>query len=395
MPGWRLSLEVMMSKRLELTPEEYRQAAEQALGKDAAKHLSTVKDGIIYPLGKELSDVPKLNPISASDLDDLELPPIEWILEGILPHGVSIFGAPSKYFKSYLVLGACAAIAEGKSYLGFKSNKCDCLYFDLESTKRRPKERLNQIVGSGNEKPKGLQIITGDSKICKLGKGFEQQLSALLDENQNIKLVVIDVFGKIRLSKGKMDQYEYDYRDITALKAIADKYDIAILLVHHTTKEKRSDPFDSITGSVGLVGAADCAWTITKENRTATSGVFHITGRDMETQEINVSFNKDNFTWERQPTTAEMEYKQLCSDYEKSNTVKTIFTLTTIPGYWKGSLNDLIRLSYQNNTPIALDARAVGLELNRFRDLLEIEGITFSKVRDSKGMIYTFKTIKT
>lgn len=381
---------------LELTPEEMEIARAEALGEEKPQKLSTVKDGVIYPVGYQSNVViPKLNPIAASELDEMDIPPIEWILEGILPKGVTIFGAPSKYFKSYLVLGACASICEGESYLGFKSNKCECLYLDLESTKRRPKERLNQILGAHKRKPKGLQIITGDSQICKLGKGFEQQLSNLLDENKNIKLVVIDVFGMIRLSKGKMDQYEYDYRDISALKAIADKYDIAILLVHHTTKEKRSDPFDSITGSVGLVGAADCAWTITKENRTTTNGVFHITGRDMETQEINVSFNKDKFTWERQPTAEEMEYKQLLSDYEKSNTVKTIFSLLTITSSWKGTLNELIKQSYTNNTHIALEARAVGLELNRYRDLLEIEGIIFKKSRESSGMIYTFMKIET
>lgn len=387
----------MKDMGFELTPNEYEQAKALALGETdrPASRLSTVRNGIITPLsGQYGKDVPEITMISADELDALEIPPMEWILEGALPHGVTIFGAPSKYFKSYLVLGACAAISQGKSYLGFKSNQCECLYFDLESTKRRPKERLNQILGADKDKPPGLHIVTGDSDICPLGKGFEEQLSSLLDAKPGIKLVAIDVFGKIRTSKGKMDQYEYDYRDISALKKIADQYEIAILLVSHTTKGMRDDPFDRITGSVGLVGAADCAWTITKENRAATEGVFHITGRDMETVGIHVDFNKSTFRWERIGTPEEIAYKQLCADYEKSNVIKTLFEVLKSTGRWEGTADELIKLSYYSGNHITFDSRTVGLELARFKDLLEVEGVTFNKSRSSKGMRYSFRRIE-
>ena len=383
----------MTDNRYGLTPEEYKQAFAQAIsGEDSKPKGYTTKDGIIYPLSDVKKDLPSLNPISAYELDAMEIKPIEWILENLIAKGnVIIFGAPSKYFKSYMVLGMMAAISEGKSYLGFKSTQCECLYCDLESNKRRASARANQILGEDTEKPKGLYIITGsDNDVRPLGKGFKEQLCDVLDKNPGIGLVAIDVFGKIRTSKGKLDQYEYDYKDISALKAIANEYDIAILLVHHTTKMKRSDPFDDITGSVGLVGAVDCAWTITKDNRAATEGVFHVTGRDIDTMEIPVRFNKDTFTWERLGTPEENAYKQLLEDYDKSNVVKTLFALMAIPGRWEGSVEDIIKASYTNNTPIGMDARTVGLEIMRFKDLLEIEGITFTKIRISKGMRYSF-----
>lgn len=375
------------------TPEEYEQAKAKALSEiDSRPTGYTTKDGIIYPLSDVKKNVPSLNPISAYELDAMEIKPIEWIMEDLIARGnVILFGAPSKYFKSYKALGDVIAICEGKSYLGFKTTKCECLYYDLESNKRRAQTRLNQILGEDSEKPKGLHIITGsDNDVRPLGKGFEEQLSEVLKNNPGIGLVVIDVFGKIRTSKGKLDQYEYDYKDISILKAIANQYDIAILLVHHTTKMKRSDPFDEITGSVGLVGAVDCVWTITKENRAATEGVFHVTGRDIDTMEIPVRFNKDTFVWERTGTPEENAYKQLLEDYNKSNVVKTLFALMVIPGRWEGSVEDIIKASYTNNTPIGMDARTVGLEIMRFKDLLEIEGITFTKIRISKGMRYSF-----
>ena len=374
-----------------LGEDVYTRAFAEARGMPGGDHkpLSTVQDGKIVPLDLK---VPALNPITAYELDALEMPPINWIVDGLIAKGnVILFGAPSKYFKSYLVLGMLIAICNGKSYLGFTTHRCECLYLDLESTRRRPKARLNQIIGEGKEKPKGLHIITGaENKVMPIGKGFREQMCAILEAYPGIGIVVIDVFGKIRFSKGKQDAYEHDYRDISELKAIANDYDVAILLVHHTTKMKRSDPFDDITGSVGLVGAADGAWTITKDNRAALDGVFHITGRDIETSQINVSFNKETFKWEREPSPEELQYRQLLSDYEKSNVVKTLHSILIIPGKWEGSTGELIKASYSTHTPIHFEAREVGLELNRFKELLEMEGITFNKHRESKGWIYTF-----
>lgn len=37
--------------------------------------------------------------------------------------------------------------------------------------------------------------------------------------------------------------YASDYKEISALKALADKYSICILLIHHLRKQAADDPF--------------------------------------------------------------------------------------------------------------------------------------------------------
>lgn len=106
----------------------------------------------------------------------MEIPPIEWIVKGILPTGLSMIGAPSKYYKSYMALGLCVAICKGGKFLNFDCEKHGCLYLDLESTKRRPKNRLDQIVGNTGEKPDNLYIITGVDDPGRIGEGFEEQI---------------------------------------------------------------------------------------------------------------------------------------------------------------------------------------------------------------------------
>lgn len=112
--------------------------------------------------------------------------PIDWLVDKILPVGLSILGAPSKYYKSYMALGLCVAICQGAKFLGFDCTKHDCLYFDLESTKRRPKNRLDQIVGTGTKKPDNLHIITGDQSPGRIGEGFEEQVEYQLQKYPNI-----------------------------------------------------------------------------------------------------------------------------------------------------------------------------------------------------------------
>ena len=127
-----------------------------------------------------------IHAVTASELDKMDIPPVEWIVDGILPVGLSMIGAPSKYFKSYMALGLCVAVCTGSKFLGFDCTQHACLYLDLESTKRRPKNRLDQILGKG-KKPDNLYIITGTDGVGRIGKGFEQQIEYQLTEHPDIK----------------------------------------------------------------------------------------------------------------------------------------------------------------------------------------------------------------
>ena len=149
-------------------------------------------------LAIEVREFKPIESITAAELDALEIQPIDWLVKDILPVGLSILGAPSKYYKSYMALGLCVAICQGTTFLGFDCTKHDCLYFDLESTKRRPKNRLDQILGAGSKKPNNLHIITGEDNPGRIGEGFEAQVEYQMHKYPGIKLIVIDVLQLIR-----------------------------------------------------------------------------------------------------------------------------------------------------------------------------------------------------
>ena len=338
-----------------------------------------------------------IHSITAAELDKMDIPPIEWIVEKILPVGLSMIGAPSKYYKSYMALGLCVSICTGGKFLGFDCTQHACLYLDLESTKRRPKNRLNQILGSSGKKPDNLYIITGTDGVGRIGKGFEQQIEYQLAEHPDIKLIVVDVFHIIRQpAKRKQSGYDRDYEDFKVLKQIADQYNKGLMLIHHTRKMKDpSDVFNELSGSVGVMGALDCAWVITKEDRYSEEGTLHITGRDMESQQLKIKFNKKRFQWEFIGTAEDVEQQRLLKEYEDSPIAATIKKLVRQGGgHWEGSASDILEASQYLGTPIRDDTRRIGSFINKYEGLLWAQDrINFEYGRNNRRRNYIFNVI--
>lgn len=64
------------------------------------------------------------------------------------------------------------------------------------------------------------------------------------------------------------------------LKEFADEHGICLLLVHHTRKQTADDKFEMISGSTGLMGCADGAMILYKDQRTELGATLEIVGRD-------------------------------------------------------------------------------------------------------------------
>ena len=166
--------------------------------------------------------------ISAEELLSTPLPPVKWIIPDLLPAGLALFAGPSKAGKSWLTLWLCLQVAQGKPMWGREIEPHTVLYLSLEDTFNRLQKRLLQLVGS-EEAPERLVMQTECSSI---GQGLEEQLTSFLYQHPDTGLIVIDTLQKVRKGDQNGSMYANDYRDIGALKELADKYGICILLVH-------------------------------------------------------------------------------------------------------------------------------------------------------------------
>jgi AAA domain-containing protein len=99
----------------------------------------------------------KLGLLTASELMNMQLPPVRYILEGYIAEGLTILAGRPKLGKSWLALDIGIAVAMGGYALNIRADQGDVLYLALEDNRRRMQKRLRQILQS-RETPSRLCI---------------------------------------------------------------------------------------------------------------------------------------------------------------------------------------------------------------------------------------------
>ena len=87
-----------------------------------------------------------------------------------------------------------------------------------------------------------------------------------------------------------------DYMTAEKLKAVADEYQVPVLVVHHTRKAQADDFLETVSGTHGLAGAADTVLVL-KRSRGRADAELHVTGRDIEERALALRFSSDVGTW--------------------------------------------------------------------------------------------------
>jgi DNA-binding transcriptional ArsR family regulator len=231
--------------------------------------------------------------ITARELMTRRFDPINWIVQSYIVEGLTVFAGAPKMGKSWLMLGVAAAVAGGGTALG--SIPCeagDVLYLALEDNHRRLQSRLLHM--QLQNPPDRLTFAT---RWASLDDGCVDQLEGWLAGCAKPRLIVIDVFAKVRgVNAGRETQYEADYRFAAALQELAGRRAIGIVVVHHTRKMDAEDPFDAVSGTRGLTGAADSVLVLQREPGSTTP-VLYGRGRDMEEVSTALEFVRDTGTW--------------------------------------------------------------------------------------------------
>jgi DNA-binding transcriptional ArsR family regulator len=130
-----------------------------------------------------------------------------------------------------------------------------------------------------------------------MDKGGLEMLDEEIAKHPDTRLVIIDTLAKFKPPRpAGIDPYEHDYQCGVAIKALADKHNVCILVVHHMRKMKAEDPFDSVSGTFGVTGAADGTLLLVRKMGQADAEL-HIVGRDVEQEEYALKFNPPTLSW--------------------------------------------------------------------------------------------------
>lgn len=232
--------------------------------------------------------------VTAAVLRTKTFQPIKYILPGLITEGVNLLVLRPKLGKSWMALDICLAAAANRFTLGdVKPMQGDVLYLALEDSERRLQSRIDKLLPTfGPEWPERLTINT---QWRRIDEGGVEDLKQWCDSVKEPVMVVIDVFAKMRPANAKSKQlYEADYTAVGAIQTFAMERGIAVVLVYHDRKMEADDPFDTVSGTLGVTGAAD---TILILKRSANGVTLYARGRDIEEAELAVEFNRNTCRW--------------------------------------------------------------------------------------------------
>lgn len=229
----------------------------------------------------------RLQTIDGATLMSQPLQPLNFVVDTLLSQGLHILAGSPKVGKSWLALWLSVMVAKGEPVWGMSVRQGTTLYLCLEDSTLRIQNRLFEIT---EDAPANVHFGT---ECALIGKGLEEQLDAFLCERPDTVLVIIDTLQMIR-GTNYDNTYANDYRDLSALKRIADAYGIAVLLIHHLRKELADDVFSRISGTTAISGAVDSSFTLVEEKRGSGKARLYCIGRDIEYRELELERNSDN-----------------------------------------------------------------------------------------------------
>lgn len=276
-----------------------------------------------------------LNTISMVELYDTVYLPKRTIVDDLLYCGTYLFAGAPKVGKSFFMAQLSYHVAMGIPLWGHAVHQGTVLYLALEDEWARLQQRLSKMFGV--EEASGALYFATEADAIQ--KGLEEQLEQFLQEHSDTRLIIIDTLQRIRETIHDRYSYASDYDVVTKLTAFSGKYNICILVVHHTRKMESDDSFDTISGTNGLLGAADGAFILQKKKRIANEAILDVVGRDQPDQRIELCFDRERCLWEFMKTEAELQSKPADAILEKTSAI-----LTREQPIWTGNATELAEL---------------------------------------------------
>lgn len=311
---------------------------------------------------------------SAQDLLESPLASVTWLVEELIPTGLVVLAGTPKVGKSWFCLWLAICVSTGRAFLDHATERAGVLYLCLEDTFGRIQNRLFHLVDVANDDLKFA--IVAD----KLNNGLTVQLERFVSAQPTTRLVIIDTLQKVRVATGD-SVYASDYQDIGLLKAFADKNGLCILLVHHTRKMgDEANIFNTISGSNGILGAADECLLLSKDAMFDGKATLSITGRDVDLAEYKLAFNDCRWQLVEQTSREELREREV-----PSCVMSVLDFMATRPGAWEGTATQLIAdAALDDATPAVLAKR-----LNEYRTFLAERGVEYGFRRTATARLIT------
>ena len=324
------------------------QKPNQSIAEEQTEHKPQERDfrEILRQIDR-VNDPAYLPSLSMNELYERVFPGKPPVVEGLLYPGAYLFVGAPKVGKSFLMAQLAYHVSMGIPLWGYEVRRGTVLYLALEDDYPRLQERLYRMFGVD-----GTENLRFSINAQTLGGGLEKQLEGFVQEHPDTRLIIIDTLQKIREAGDERYSYASDYEVITKLKRFADASGVCLLLVHHTRKQQADDRFDKISGTNGLMGAADGAFLLQKERRTDSAATLDISGRDLQDQRLYLKKDEERLVWELERRETELHREA------PDEVLEAVAALVTAERpEWNGTATDLAAALGLDIQPNALAKR--------------------------------------
>gem|GEM_PF-2130643 len=309
----------------------------------------------------------KIKLIYDKDLKSMQIEPIEWIIENLIPkNSIVLLGGKRATLKSCLSLYFTYCISNGKPVFNkFSTSKLKVLYVDEENGIPILKERSEKIKA-------GLEINEGCNNVA-----FVCFSGLKLDNKNNIEslkstiiefkpdLIIIDSFRRIfRFDENDAGETSNIFIDV--LRPIINEFNLSWLILHHLRKGNQfgvKDDLDEFRGSSDLVNFADVVLMTERPKGSVDKLTLKQpkcrVAQEMESKILKYTWTEDILSFEilgsfEEPVLSE----ELCSkainkwlNDNQTTTFKTkeVIEIMKIQDYSRATINRAIELLINQN----------------------------------------------
>jgi hypothetical protein len=222
----------------------------------------------------------------ANALFNMHFDPLNFFYDGLIPSvGLTLIAALPKTGKSWFVLNLAKHM---------DGNGEPVHYLAAEDNERRLKDRIEKVFRDGVRHLTYHAVMSSETPLPR-GEGALFHIEQIV-KGTGAKCVIIDTVQSILNPSANNKNYDQTVEEYDALRKLAHKFGIAIIVVHHCKKSSdvATAPLEKVIGSIGITGTAETI--LVMEQQTGTKDCkLYVTGKDVEQCEKYLTWNGHGF----------------------------------------------------------------------------------------------------
>ncbi|MBL7672138.1 MAG: AAA family ATPase [Bdellovibrionaceae bacterium] len=221
---------------------------------------------------------PGTPPISISDVLNLAVEPIPWLIDNLLIQGgCSLLGAKPKVGKTTLTRCLALAVSRGEKFLGQPTRKTRVLMLTLEDKLSEVGRHFKSI---GATECDDISFMTRAPRSVLI-------LKQIIEENK-FGLVVIDTMVLGVHGLADLNDYLLVTQSIAPYVQIARDTNAHIMFIHHLSKRERGGG-DQILGSTALFGSVDSVLLLDRQKQRRVFSTIMRYGTDWPISSLTIN----------------------------------------------------------------------------------------------------------